>query len=205
MAAEPRDDRRINRTKRALRQALVELMIEQGYERTSVQDLIDRADVGRSTFYAHYADKDALLRENISDLSVFLRSKSGKPTRSKEHVALSFSLPMLEHLAEVREVFLLQLGPRRDRTVQEYIHEMLCEVVREDLSSRAEPSATPAEVIVEFIVGTFMAVTSWWALKAPEWSPEEAHRVFVELISPSLERAAPAGGPSSWRVSRRAR
>jgi AcrR family transcriptional regulator len=192
MTAEPRDDRRINRTKRALRRALAELMTEQGYERTSVQDLIDRADVGRSTFYAHYADKDALLRENVSDLGVFLRSKGAQRAPSKEHAALSFSLPMFEHLAEVREVFLLQLGVRRDKTVHEYIHEMLCEVVREDLARRAEPSATPAEIIVEFVVGTFMAVTSWWALKAPAWSPEEAHRVFVELISPSLERAAPA-------------
>jgi AcrR family transcriptional regulator len=196
MAAKPRDDRRINRTKRALRQALVELMTEQGYEQTSVQDLIDRADVGRSTFYAHYADKDALLRENIADLGVFLRSKSVKQGPSKEHAALSFSMPMLEHLAEVRDMFLLQLGLRRDRTVQEYIHEMLCDVVREQLPKKAAPGGTPPEVVVEFVVATFMAVTSWWALKAPQRPPEEAHRIFIELISPSLHLAAPSRNPA---------
>src|SRR5215213_3349989 len=60
-------DRRSERTRQLLNVALVELMSEQRFDEITVQDIIERADVGRSTFYAHYLDKDDLL---VSD---FLR------------------------------------------------------------------------------------------------------------------------------------
>ncbi|KAB2916447.1 MAG: TetR/AcrR family transcriptional regulator [Bacteroidetes bacterium] len=61
-----KDDRRIIRTKRALAQALSELIVEKGYEAITVQDITDRANVGRSTFYAHYESKDELCLYNIN-------------------------------------------------------------------------------------------------------------------------------------------
>jgi AcrR family transcriptional regulator len=54
-------DRRVERTRRSLLNALNELILEKGYEKVTVQDVIDRANVGRSTFYAHFEDKDQLL------------------------------------------------------------------------------------------------------------------------------------------------
>src|SRR5690242_15633867 len=61
-------DRRVRRTRRALQNALVGLIAERGYPRTTVQDVLDRADVGRSTFYAHFRDKDALFASCFDDL-----------------------------------------------------------------------------------------------------------------------------------------
>jgi AcrR family transcriptional regulator len=55
-------DRRVRRTRQALQDALFTLMTEKGYDAVTVQDTIDRADVGRSTFHSHYADKDELLQ-----------------------------------------------------------------------------------------------------------------------------------------------
>ncbi|MBO0803611.1 MAG: TetR/AcrR family transcriptional regulator [Nocardiopsaceae bacterium] len=60
----PGTDRRVRRTRALLHQALIELILEKGYGRITVQDILDRADVGRSTFYSHYRDKDALLLDN---------------------------------------------------------------------------------------------------------------------------------------------
>ena len=57
----PRPDRRVGKTRKALKEALTDLILEKGYEGVTVQDVIDRADVGRSTFYAHFVDKDGLL------------------------------------------------------------------------------------------------------------------------------------------------
>jgi AcrR family transcriptional regulator len=54
----PRPDRRVSKTRKALKEALTDLILEKGYEAVTVQDVIDRADVGRSTFYAHFIDKD---------------------------------------------------------------------------------------------------------------------------------------------------
>src|SRR5881396_2641445 len=65
-------DRRVQRTRKLLQDALVSLMIEQGYEATTVQDIIDRANVGRATFYAHFADKETLLVSRLEDLRAML-------------------------------------------------------------------------------------------------------------------------------------
>ncbi|MCP4222921.1 MAG: helix-turn-helix transcriptional regulator, partial [Actinomycetia bacterium] len=54
------NDRRVRRTKQRLHEALMSLIVEKGYDKITVQDLIDRADVGRSTFYAHFETKDDL-------------------------------------------------------------------------------------------------------------------------------------------------
>src|SRR5215467_10760821 len=63
-------DRRVARSRRALKEALTDLILEKGYEAVTVQDVIDRADVGRSTFYAHFVDKDDLLMAILADLEV---------------------------------------------------------------------------------------------------------------------------------------
>src|SRR6185436_12449618 len=65
-----RPDRRVARSRRALKEALTDLILEQGYESVTVQDIIDRADVGRSTFYSHFLDKDDLLMAILPDLDV---------------------------------------------------------------------------------------------------------------------------------------
>src|SRR3954467_9244852 len=54
-------DRRSERTRQLLNAALIELMLEQRYDEITVQEIIDRANIGRSTFYAHYLDKEDLL------------------------------------------------------------------------------------------------------------------------------------------------
>src|SRR5881296_1080141 len=84
-------DRRVQRTRKLLQDALVSQMIEKGYEATTVQDIIDRANVGRATFYAHFADKETLLASRIEDLRAFLIE------RQRQASGLGFSLAMLEH------------------------------------------------------------------------------------------------------------
>src|SRR5918996_3826094 len=61
-------DRRAARTRRALHGALMSLILRKGYEAITVQDIIDEADVGRSTFYAHYTGKEDLLRSGFQTL-----------------------------------------------------------------------------------------------------------------------------------------
>src|SRR5258705_11885340 len=58
-------DRRVRRTRKLLHDAFISLVIEKGYEKTTIQDILDRADVGRSSFYVHYRNKEALLTANF--------------------------------------------------------------------------------------------------------------------------------------------
>src|SRR5881396_4211950 len=94
-------DRRVQRTRKLLQDALVSLMIEKGYEATSVQDIIDRANVGRATFYSHFADKRTLLVSRLEDLRAHLvdrqrEAMAGVPRGSRQ---FGFSIAMLEHAA----------------------------------------------------------------------------------------------------------
>src|SRR5687768_3006202 len=97
-------DRRIQKTRKLLLDALIALTIEKGYEKVTIQDIIDRANVGRSTFYSHFESKDQLLigNDNFQDLlsrSIQANSKEG----------LDF-LPIYEHVAENHGLARIFLG-----------------------------------------------------------------------------------------------
>src|SRR6185436_7350084 len=89
--------RRVDRTRRMLREALVALLMERGWDEVSVQDVCARADVGRSTFYVHFADKEEALFSGFDDLHGALANLS------RESTPFSFVLPLIEHaLGNVR-------------------------------------------------------------------------------------------------------
>src|SRR5215510_15281228 len=97
-----KEDRRVQRTQQLLRDALIELIIEKGYEEVTVQDIIDRANVGRSTFYSHFMDKQQLLLSRLKQLRESLAQfqQSGVVTGAKgsgEERPLNFSLAMFQH------------------------------------------------------------------------------------------------------------
>jgi len=87
-------DRRVRRTRRILGEALVELVLEKGYDSITVQDILDRADVGRSTFYAHYKNKQGLLEESLQHPSTALAACVAADTRPQD------LLPLLAHFSQ---------------------------------------------------------------------------------------------------------
>jgi AcrR family transcriptional regulator len=94
------EDRRRRRTRTALLTALLDLIVEKGYAEVTVQDIVDRADVGRSTFYMHFLDKRALLLSGVEELYSFLaqqRAALEAPTPASARL-LGYSLPLLEHV-----------------------------------------------------------------------------------------------------------
>jgi AcrR family transcriptional regulator len=183
-------DRRIDKTKRALNDALFGLMIERGYERTSVADIVERANVGRSTFYAHYADKDDLLQEGLQGLKAHLLLASAAPRCDVEpgHAALAFVLPMLEHMVEVRHLIRALAGKDSGAPVQRHLHLMLSDLVRERLGESNTPLPGPPAFVAEFFVGAFLAVSFWWLDGHDDLPPSEIARMFRDLAMPALTR-----------------
>src|SRR5260370_7394465 len=88
-----KEDRRVGRTRKLLEDALHDLIVEKGYEAVTVQDIIDRANVGRSAFYAHYTDKHQLLFSHFADLEARLaHQQSLLPAKSPAPVHRLFAL-----------------------------------------------------------------------------------------------------------------
>src|SRR6266566_58483 len=101
-------DRRVQRTQDVLHQALISLMVEKGYEVITVQDIIDRANVGRSTFYTHYVGKQDLLRRGLKNLSKHLVAHQRAALAQKgsfRERGFGFSLALFEHVHSHRNVY----------------------------------------------------------------------------------------------------
>jgi AcrR family transcriptional regulator len=91
-------DRRIQRTRQALVSAFIELVLTQGYEALTAEDISRKANVGRSTFYLHYANKAALLAESMRNPSTPMAACVGGNITPQQ------LLPLLEHFREQRTV-----------------------------------------------------------------------------------------------------
>jgi AcrR family transcriptional regulator len=171
-------DRRILRTRKLLQDALVSLMIEKGYEATTVQDIIDRANVGRSTFYAHFADKETLLTSRLEDLRGMLAERQRQGAQR-----LGFSLPMLEHARDHLQLYKAIAGRSSGEVVIRRIHRMIAALAAIDLQATGvdRKSNRPA-LAAQFIAGAFMAVLIWWLEEDAKSPPAEVDTLFRQLV-----------------------
>ncbi len=151
----PGMDRRTLRTRQALHQSLIRLVLERGYDQITVGDIADAANVGRSTFYAHFTDKDDLLRHGISYLSAMLREPPGEVSGP-----LGFSRFLTEHLRDQKKLQRALMQSSAGSIVISSLSEAICDVLRHGL--REERGKAPDEVEVRFVAGAYLAVITWW-------------------------------------------
>ena len=187
-------DRRIQRTRMLLHKALMSLILEKKYESITVQEILDRADVGRSTFYMHFRDKDELLVSGFQYLQSFLESVQGAlatvPGKSYERI-IGFSLAMFEHAHEYRRVNRALLGSDAEAVVRRRIHSILAGIVSRELKlelqrrKRANCPVSP-ELLAHFLVSTYVSVMTWWLNSKSPVSPKEIDVAYRHLVLPSL-------------------
>jgi AcrR family transcriptional regulator len=196
-----RRDRRVERTEQLIRGALLSLIQEQGFEGLTVQQIIDRANVGRATFYAHFDSKDDLLASGFDDLRASLKARQRDALsrgRSVEDRVLAFSHELFTHTSEYREVFRAMVGKRSGAAVQRLLHKLVVDLVRGDVKetvARTENNAVPAEALVQFIAGALFGLLMWWLDGKMRLSVAEVNTLFRRLVIPALKAA---------RASRRA-
>jgi len=183
-------DARVHRTRELLLDALVQLLMERGYEKLTIQNLLDRARVGRSTFYAHFEGKDELLACSIERLRVSLTAqwRTAVHADSGRTALLAFTLPFFQHLDSHRRVYHTTIGREHERTVEVHMQRMLRALVREDMAQqRARASPDAVDLATRFVVGTLWAVVMWWMDGKKTLSPEEVNLVFQRMTFPGLD------------------
>lgn len=193
-------DRRVRRTRTALHEALLALMAEKGYDAVTVQDIIDRADVGRSTFYNHFTDKRDLMQSGFDDLGAVLARPGRSPAR--RHRLFRFSLAMFEHTHEQQHLVRALVSRSGSSPVHERLHEILGETVRVELDAvvaRSPGARQPDDLIVAYVVGAFLAVVASWLSTAPEKTPEEIDGLFHTLVAPGTRAALHLDSPGPGR------
>lgn len=181
----PRIDRRAARTRRLLHQALMRLIMRKNYESITVQDLLDEADIGRSTFYAHFAGKDDLLRRGFELLRSELHvGKDVMP--ADEAVVLGFSAMFFAHAERFKDVYRGLVGSRGSLIVLAEIRRVLTDFVEPALAPLAA-SGFPKDLAVRFVVDTFQTVLIWWLERRPALSHGEVDARFRQLVMPLIE------------------
>ena len=199
---EKAEDRRVRRTRVLLQNALTSLMIEKGYEAITVQDIIDRADVGRATFYAHFADKQSLLTSRLEDLRARLLHEQRAALASVRNGAhaFSFSRAMFEHATDSLPLWRALAGKESGAFVLSRIHDMLRDLVRNDLTALGySQRGAERDALVEFLTGGFVALMTWWLSAGARLSVDEIDRRFSELALNGLSSFL---APSRGRTSR---
>jgi AcrR family transcriptional regulator len=173
------------RTRRQLRDALISLLHARPWDEISVQDICQRADVGRSTFYVHFPDKEDLLLAGFDELRVMLRAQVGPPSASGG--PLRFARSMIEHAHENRRLFSALVGKRSGQVVLRQFRALVVELVREELASA--PKTPRREAAIHFIAGAFLDLLSW-SLEQPRGvEVAELERWFVAMSSAALSLA----------------
>jgi AcrR family transcriptional regulator len=187
-------DRRVQRTHRLLREALISLIREKGFESLSVQEIIDRANVGRATFYAHFDNKEDLLVSGFDDLRASLKRRQqeslSRGGSSVEERAFAFSYELLAHVDEYRLVFRAMVGKHSGAVVQHLVHKLLVELVRDDvkvLIPRGDGNLSAAEPLAQFIAGGLFGLLMWWLESKTRVSVEEMNQLFRRLAIPTLK------------------
>jgi AcrR family transcriptional regulator len=193
-------DRRKIRTRRQLRDALLALILEKGYDSITIEEITDRADVGRTTFYLHYKDKEELLLECINGaidemveeiISIPLSAWRLAPSEDSE--ILSPDNPILKifvYVADNADLYRSIMRVTGSGETQNRVREIIAHAVSEFLLDRAKQKAiilnptVPLEVFSNYFAGSLMSLVTWWLEVDMPYKPEKMTSMFQKMFFP---------------------
>lgn len=191
-----RGDRRVRRSRRMLQEALSSLILEKGYDRVTVQDVIDRADVGRATFYAHFRDKDDLLMSGFEEMRKSLRQHLVTSPRAQEEPlgeGLGFARALFDHAQGRRREYRAHVGSRSGGAILTFVHKELTSLMRAHLDEvvarrRVKPEV-PVEIITHYVVSALLSLLTWWLDNDLPYTAEQMAQMFERLTRPAVAAA----------------
>jgi AcrR family transcriptional regulator len=152
-------DRRTSKTRNALHGALLRLLTQRHWEEIDVQALCDEANVGRSTFYEHYRNREALLQQCFADIGGRFAEAGAMRVGSS---TLPFIAPLVEHVGQQQVVFRVLLGRRSNAYVRQQFQSMLVELIRADLARHLLRPKWRGELLAHAVGGAVFATIHWW-------------------------------------------
>lgn len=188
-------DRRIQRTRGVLQEALVALILEKGFEAVTVQDIIDRANVGRSTFYAHFQDKEDLFVSGFDHLRIQFEEQllGQSPTEANPW---TLSLVMFKHAQDYRRVYKALVGEKGGHTMLAHIQKFLMAHIDEHLKTQLparKKSKIPLEILTVYVVNSLTALLTWWLDNDSPYSAEQMNDFYRQLVQPGVEAIMQGG------------
>jgi len=179
-----KNDRRSQRTRHLLGEALVALIREKDYNTITVSDIIERANVGRSTFYAHYRDKDALF---VGELDRVIEILSHRIPNQEESPFFP-SLGLFRHVGEEYELYKALLWSSGIDLLIKHLQKSLSHRIEQGLQNSGKEFDVPLPILASFIAGSFLTLLKWWLENKMIYSPEEMDKIFQSLTMAGIEK-----------------
>ena len=206
MTEAKRTDRRTNRTRRLLKEAMFALILEKGYDAVTIEDITERADLGRTTFYLHYHDKEELLLEAIDAIADDLMEQIAPipydnwdvpgPAPTEQNGALDAPPEprrdpirvVFQHAQENAHLYLIILrgegATKAAGRVQAIISQKAAEVIKTLQTSGTfglNPQV-PVEVFANYFAGALLGLITWWLESTVPYTPNEMAEMFRKLF-----------------------
>lgn len=185
-------DRRQQKTRDAIFDAFSELLSQKSFNKITVQEIIDTANVGRTTFYAHFETKDDLLREMCTEIfdHVFSDTLQAENTHDFSLVTEkpdALITHILYHLRDNKKNILgilsCESGELFLRFFRQYLNKSLASRM---IGTGASKGDIPKDFLINHISGSFVNMVQWWIKNSLKQSPEEMAKYFSAVIFPII-------------------
>ncbi len=184
----PRTDRRVSRTRRQLRGALMQLILLKGYDAVTIEDITEYADLGRTTFYLHYRDKEELLVEALEAIAMELKQQIGvgdelPQTMPKPKAAI---LAIFQHTAQNAALYRTILSGGAAPKAQKCLHEVISSAAKiifeAVLAQSPRPEDIPPQVLAAYFASSLLGFTTWWLEQGSNYSPEQMSEMYARMF-----------------------
>jgi AcrR family transcriptional regulator len=182
------DDRRSRRSQQALIEALIDLMASKPYDSISIKEIVDRANVGRSTFYAHYQTKDDLVKSGFERL---LDETVKNIVLDKNNQDLNVDVTgVFQHAAGHYPIYKTLMWGTGYRILTIDEHNVFSEKLTQRLTllfMDASKIDVPMDVLGVFFSGNLLILLRWWLDNKMPYPPEKMNELFQKLVMPGIK------------------
>lgn len=176
-----KEDRRSRRTKQLLTHALIELILEKRYDSITVQDILDRADVGRSTFYAHFTDKEDLLLSGYQHVFYWLQ----KRLEQDETERIAPSLDLFQHVQAMHKLYLALVRSQKVDMFYKQGQKFLFGIIEKRINSLRDEKKIPpipVAILANHLSGSLIAMLKWWLENNMPHTAEKMDEIYHALV-----------------------
>jgi AcrR family transcriptional regulator len=183
-AAQTRNARRKQRTHEQIRTAAAALLIEKGYEALTIQDITDRVDLARATFYIHFRDKDDAIWSVVQDQfdalnAAILQARTTAPDEG----SLQKLLQIFQYAEQNRALLRVMLGERGHIRLLRRLTNYLAQIIQRDLDAGLTPlpAGVPIAFAAQFLAGATVQILTWWLEQPNDYTSEQIVALFFAL------------------------
>jgi AcrR family transcriptional regulator len=180
-----KDDRRIQKTRKALRDALHSLVLDRGYDDLSVQDITDKANLGRATFYLHYREKDELLEDLLREFSQIFAQRQGTKISFSDRKVVQSMFEYAEGYYDFYRIMTIGKGGLIGmRKLQAIIRETYAQYLDTIEADSGGKFTVPRAFLDNFMASSLMSTIFLWLEQDMPYSAVEMADMFLKLASP---------------------